>query len=165
MFALYDLKNDRVIEISDTEIDDPMALTSQANIHYKCVETDIDLSENLIAALRLDSDGETLINAYPGKTKAEQRELVEAEERAATAERRRAEIERGIRAEVFARLENLDWKNERAEELDFLAGNNDATAAVQVEKQAIRDAGNAKVAALNALSTMEELNAFKLRDF
>ena len=48
MFALYDLKNDRVIEISDTEIDDPMALTSQANIHYKCVETDIDLSENLI---------------------------------------------------------------------------------------------------------------------
>lgn len=165
MFVLYDLKNDRVIQISDTEIEDPMALTSQANIHYKCVETDIDLSENLIAALRLDSDGETIVNAYPGKTKAEQRELNEAAELAATAARRKEEIEKGIRAEVFARLESLDWKNERAEELDFLAGNNDATKAVQAEKQLVRDAGNAHILKLNELSTMEELNAFKPRKF
>ena len=165
MFVLYDLKQDRVTQISDEVIPDPELYANQSTVRYKCVETDIDLSENLIAALRLDSDGETIINAYPGKTKSEQRELNEAADLAATAERRKGELEKAIRAEVFARLENLDWKNERAEELDFLAGNNDATAAVQVEKQAIRDAGNAKVTELNALSTMEELSAFKPRKF
>ena len=66
---------------------------------------------------------------------------------------------------MFARLESLDWKNERAEELDFLAGNNDATKAVQAEKQLVRDAGNAHLLKLNELSTMEELNAFKPRKF
>ena len=120
MFALYDLRHDRVTQISDTEIPDPMRDAGLKVPCYKCVETDIDLSENLIAALRLDSDGETLVNAYPGKTKAEQRELNEAADLLAAANRRKVEIVTGIRAEVFARLENLDWKNQRAEELDFM---------------------------------------------
>jgi hypothetical protein len=165
MFALYDLTQDRVTRFSDTEIPDPFQYANQKVPRFKCVETDIDLSENLIAALRLDSDGETLVNAYPGKTKAEQRELNNAADLLAAANRRKVEIERGIRAEVFSRLENLDWKNQRAEELDFAAGNNDATKAVQVEKQAIRDAGNAHVAALNVLSTIEDIDAFKSRQF
>ena len=165
MFALYDLLHDRVIQISDTEIADPEALVDTSTTRFKCVETDIDLSENLIAALRLDSDGETLVNAYPGKTKAEQSELFDADQKQYAINRRKVELERAIRAEVFARLENLDWKNERAEELDFFAGNTDATAAVQVEKQAIRDAGNAKVTELNGLSTTEELDAFRPRVF
>jgi hypothetical protein len=165
MFALYDLLHDRVTQISDTEISDPMQNIDLEVPRFKCVETDLDLSENLISALRLDSDGKTLVNAYPGKTKAEQRELNEAADSLYVANRRKVEIERGIRAEVFARLENLDWKNQRAEELDFLAGNNDATKAVQVEKQAIRDAGNAHVAALKALSTIEDVEAFKSRQF
>jgi hypothetical protein len=165
MFVLYDLSQDRVVQISDVQIVDPEQFANQSTVRYKCVETDIDLSENLIAALRLDSDGETIVNAYPGKTKAEQRELNEAADLAATAARRKEEIERGIRAEVFARLENLDWKNERAEELDFLSGNNDATKAVQAEKQLIRDAGNAHILKLNELSTIEEINAFKPRVF
>ena len=113
MFVLYDLKNDRVIQISDTEIEDPMALTSQANIHYKCVETDIDLSENLIAALRLDSDGETIVNAYPGKTKAEQRELNEAAELAATAARRKEEIEKGISCLLYTSPSPRDKRQSR----------------------------------------------------
>ena len=165
MFALYDLLHDRVVQISDTEIADPEALIDTSTTRFKCVETDIDLSENLIAALRLDSDGETLVNAYPGKTKAEQCELFDAEQTQYAISRRKVELERAVRAEVFAKLEDLDWKNERAEELDFFAGNTDATAAVQAEKQVIRNAGNAKVTALNALSTMEELNAFKPKDF
>ena len=165
MFALYDLLHDRVIQISDTEIEDPELYANASTTRFKCVETDIDLSENLIAALRLDSDGETLVNAYPGKTKAEQSELFDAEQKQYAINRKKVELKEAIRAEVFARLENLDWKNERAEELDFFAGNTDATAAVQVEKQAIRDAGNAKVTELDGLSTIEEIDAFRPRVF
>ena len=165
MFALYDLLHNRVIQISDTEIADPEALVDTSTTRFKCVETDIDLSENLIAALRLDSDGETLVNAYPGKTKAEQSELFDVDEAQYAINRKKAELEVAIKAEVFARLEDLDWKNERAEELDFFAGNTDATIAVQAEKQAIRDAGNAKITELKGLSTTEELDAFRPRVF
>ena len=89
MFVLYDLKHDRVTQISDEVIQDPELYANQSNVRFKCVETDIDLSENLIAALRLDSDGETIINAYPGKTKSEQRELNEAADLAAIRKKKR----------------------------------------------------------------------------
>ena len=48
MFVLYDLKHDRVTQISDEVIPDPELYANQSTVRFKCVETDIDLSENLI---------------------------------------------------------------------------------------------------------------------
>ena len=51
---------------------------------YKVFEQDYDSSEVAITSLKLSEDGNSLVNAYPGKTLAEQRAAFDEDGRTRT---------------------------------------------------------------------------------
>jgi len=69
-----------------------------------------------------------------------------------------------IKRTAAAQITALDWKVERATEVDAATGSS-TLAAVYVERAAIRAASNAKETALAAITTYEDLNAFDPTDF
>ena len=69
-----------------------------------------------------------------------------------------------IKRAAAEKITALDWKVERATEVDAATGSS-TLAAVYVERAAIRAASNAKETALAAITTYEDLNAFDPTDF
>jgi hypothetical protein len=69
-----------------------------------------------------------------------------------------------IKMEAAAQIEATNWKVERATEVDAATGSS-TLAAVYAERAAIRTASNTKEAALEALTTYEDLDTFDPADF
>ena len=127
------------------------------------IEYAFDSSTEDIRSLQLSADKKTITNKYPGKTLAEQQVLIKDAEEAKKLEFRKSNAKGRVSAWTSELLENMDWKTERAEEQDFLAGNNAKMAALAAERKKIRDDGNAHQAKVDALTTEAEVLAFDAR--
>ena len=106
-----------------------------------------------------------LVDSHAGKTETERETLQRQEQEVTEIAQMRSGKVREIKAEAKDRLQNLDWKVQRATEEDLLNGNTAASTAVANEKKAIRDANNAHENALNALTTIDDIKAFVPSDF
>ena len=104
-------------------------------------------------------------DSHAGKTETERETLQRQEQEVLEIQQMREGKVREIKAEAKDRLQNLDWKVQRATEQDLLNGNNAAMTAVANEKKAIRDANNAHENALNALTDLNDIKAFVSSDF
>ena len=127
------------------------------------IEYAFDSSTEDIRSLQLSADKKTITNKYPGKTLAEQQVLIRDAEEAKKLEFRKANAKARVSAWTGELLENMDWKTERAEEQDFLAGNNAKMVALAAERKKIRDDGNAHQAKVDALTTEADVLAFDAR--
>ena len=139
----------------DAEVDDP---------NYVIIEQTLEAGVPL-TSYKLNADKTALVDAHTGKTENERETLQRQEQEVAEISQMRAGKVREIKAEAKDRLQNLDWKVQRATEQDLLNGNNTASTAVANEKKAIRDANNAHENALNALTDLNDIKAFVTSDF
>ena len=139
----------------DAEVDDP---------NYVIIEQTLDAGVPL-TSYKLNADKTALVDSHPGKTETEREALQRQEQEVTEIAQMRSGKVREIKAEAKDRLQNLDWKVQRATEQDLLNGNNAAMTAVANEKKAIRDANNAHENALNALTDLNDIKAFVSSDF
>tara|TARA_B100000287_G_C20660092_1_gene789849 strand:+ start:2368 stop:2883 length:516 start_codon:yes stop_codon:yes gene_type:complete len=139
----------------DAEIDDP---------NYVIIEQTLEAGVPL-TSYKLNADKTALVDSHSGKTESERETLQRQEQEVTEIAQMRAGKVREIKAEAKARLQDLDWKVQRATEEDLLNGNNSAMTAVANEKKAIRDANNAHENALNALTDLNDIKAFVSSDF
>jgi len=127
-----------------------------------CIEYDYDKTAEEFDSLTLNSDKTAVVNRFPGKTLEEQRVLLLEEINAYNRDQRRKDKVSRIKALIADVIENVEWRAERAKDLDYLEGENVTTRQTKVAayRKAARDANNAHEALLNSLTTPEEVNAF-----
>ncbi len=128
-------------------------------------EMEWDKTTDLLACYELSSDKQSLVNPHAGKTMDEQRAVVEAVDK----ERRVSSLVKGktaeIKGEAKRRLEEIEWKKQRAKDLDIVNGNTDAMTAYLNEREAIRTANNSHEAVLTALTEESDIFAFDPKAF
>jgi len=139
----------------DADVDDP---------NYVIIEQTLEAGVPL-TSYKLNADKTALVDAHTGKTETERETLQRQEQEVTEISQMREGKVREIKAEAKDRLQNLDWKVQRATEEDLLNGNSTASTAVANEKKAIRDANNAHENALNALTDLNDIKAFVTSDF
>ncbi len=127
------------------------------------IEYDFDPSTECLQSLRISDDKKTITNAYPGKTRDEQWQLFKDAEAALSLKFRKDNAKGRVSAWTREILEEMDWETEKAEEQDFLAGNNNKMAALAAKRKKIRDDGNAHRAKIDALTTEDAVQAFDAR--
>ncbi|MAD23972.1 MAG: hypothetical protein CMO44_07340 [Verrucomicrobiales bacterium] len=127
-----------------------------------CIEYDYDKTAEELDSLRLNSDQTAVVNRFPGKTLEEQRVLLFEEAKASRKKLLRTDKVNRIKALISDVIEPVEWRAERARDLDYLEGENVTTRQkkVAVYRKAARDANNAHEALLNSLTTVEEVIAF-----
>jgi len=127
-----------------------------------CVEYDYDDTAEALDSLTLDSDKTTVVNRFPGKTLEEQKVLIAEEGIQKRIDTIKKDKRNRIKVNVKEVLELVEWRQERAEELDALEGDGVTTrqAKIAAWQQAARDANNAHELLLNPLTTEAELVAF-----
>ena len=159
-FLVYSLPSNQVVFAGDTKpvwADNSVELDGEIIPTYKVFEQDYDSSEVAITSLKLSEDGNSLVNAYPGKTLAEQRAAFDEDGRTRRLEELRVSIKRRIKAICRDQLNTPDfkWKIKKAKETDAFNGNNDALTAVYNERKAIRDKNNELETKLDNTPTSE----------
>lgn len=134
--------------------------------NHVVIRQDLDAGVPL-TSWRLNAAGDALIDSHAGKSDEERVALNLAENEALVFAEMKEDKRGQIKAEAKAFLEEIAWKKERAEETDLLNGNSAAMTAYAQEKKAIRDANNAKEAALDAITTndLDAMKAFAPKDF
>ena len=127
-----------------------------------CVEYDYDKTTEELDSLTLNSDKTAVVNRFPGKTLEEQRVLLLEEIDAYRRDQRKKDKVNRIKSLIADVIENVEWRAERAKDLDYLEGENVTTRQTKVAayRKAARDANNAHEALLNSLTTPEEVEAF-----
>lgn len=146
-FLVYSLPSKQVVFAGDTKpewADNSVELDGEIIPTYRVFEQDYNPSEVAITSLKLSEDGNSLVNAYPGKTVAEQRAAFDADGRTRRLEELRGVIRGKIKAMCRDQLNTptFKWKIKKAKETDAFNGNNNALAAVYNERKAIRDKNN-----------------------
>lgn len=139
----------------DADVDDP---------NYVIIEQTLEAGVPL-TSYKLNADKTALVDSHAGKTETERETLQRQEQEVLEIQQMREGKVREIKATAKDRLQNLDWKVQRATEEDLLNGNTAASTAVANEKKAIRDANNAHENALNALTDLDDIKAFVPSDF
>tara|TARA_B100001996_G_scaffold351143_1_gene310980 strand:+ start:901 stop:1446 length:546 start_codon:yes stop_codon:yes gene_type:complete len=127
------------------------------------IEYDFDPSTECLQSLRLSDDKKTLTNAHPGKTRDEQWQIFKDAEAATALKFRKDDAKARVSAYARELLEEMDWETEKAEEQDFLAGNNNKMVALATKRKKIRDDGNAHRAKVDALADEDAVLAFDAR--
>ncbi len=137
-----------------------------ADPNYVVIRQDLDPAVPL-TSWRLNAAGDALVDSHAGKSDAERIALNLAENEALVFAEMKEDKRRQIKAEAKARLEEIEWKKEKASETDLLNGNNAAMTVFANEKKAIRDANNAKEVQLDAITTndLDTMKAFSPTDF
>ena len=127
-----------------------------------CIEYDYDKTAEEFDSLTLNSDKTTVVNRFPGKTLEEQRVLLVEEIDAYRRDQRRKDKVNRIKSLIANVIEPIEWRADRAKDLDYLEGESVTTRQkkVAVYRKAARDANNAHEALLNSLTTDEEVEAF-----
>ncbi len=127
-----------------------------------CVEYDYDDTVEALDSLTLDSNKTTVVNRFPGKTLEEQKVLLTEEAIQNRIDTFKKDKRHNIKRCVKEVLEEVEWRQERAEELDALEGDgvNTRQAKIAAYRQAARDANNAHELLLNPLTTEAEIEAF-----
>ena len=133
--------------------------------NYALVDSDIDETLVHFSNLKLSADKTKVEVIDPSKTYEESKAAYLAAQDAKDIAALKVDHADNIRGYARHKLEDLEWKWQRAQEEDLLNGNNVAKTAVASEKQAIRDANNAHQNAMEALTTLAELKAFNPKDF
>ena len=126
------------------------------------VEYDFDSTSEEFLSLSLNDAKDTVVNRFPGKTKEQQQELLAEEAKQQRIGALKALKVRRIKSLVQDAIEPIEWRAERAVELDSLEGANVTTrqAKVAAYRKAARDANNAREAELLALTELEDIEAF-----
>ena len=127
------------------------------------IEYDFDPSTECLQSLRLSADKKTLTNAHAGKTRDEQWQIFKDTQNAKSLQFRKDDAKGRVSAWTKELLEEMDWETERAEEQDFLAGNNNKMTALANKRKKIRDDGNAHRATVDAFTKEEDVLAFDAR--
>ena len=126
----------------------------------------IDCENDFITNYRLNAAGDGLENPYKSLSKADQLAKFQDDQAKVYAPKYQEHALKMIKMEVKNVLEgdysNSSWRHEKATEVDLINGNNDAMKALALEKQAIRDKGNAIEAELKALDPTVAADAKKL---
>jgi hypothetical protein len=146
-FLVYSLNSKQVVRIDDTlpEWADDSVLVDDIQIPlFKVFEQDYNPSEVAMTSLKISEDGNSLVNAYPGKTVEEQKVAFNNDKETERLEGRRVSIRKTIKATCRDLLDTPDfkWKIKKAKETDAFNGNNDALTAVYAERKVIRDKNN-----------------------
>tara|TARA_B100002019_G_C21271303_1_gene602517 strand:+ start:2172 stop:2657 length:486 start_codon:yes stop_codon:yes gene_type:complete len=129
------------------------------------IEMEIDFSTDYLPCFKLSEDGLSLVNPHAGKTIEEQKQAVAAEfevEELASVKEIKKQFIRSIAKE---KLEDIEWKLDKAKDLDRVNGNNNALTAYYNERNAIRIANNAHEDALDALTDLQAVKDFNPGDF
>ena len=126
------------------------------------VEYDFDSTSEEFLSLTLNDAKDTVVNRFPGKTLAEQRALLAEETKQVRIAMLKDVKTRRIKSYVADAIEPVEWRAERAVELDAIEGDGVTTRQVKVAtyRKAARDANNAHEAALLALTEEEDIEAF-----
>lgn len=126
------------------------------------VEYDFDSTSEEFLSLALNDAKDTVVNRFPGKTKEQQQELLAEEAKQFRISQYKETKVRRIKSLVADAIEPIEWRAERAAELDALDGANVTTRQVKVAayRKAARDANNAHEAALLALTEEADIQAF-----
>ncbi len=127
--------------------------------NYVVIRQDLDAGVPL-TSWRLNAAGDALVDIHAGKSDTERIEENKLENEALIFAEMKEDKRRQIKAEAKARLEEIEWKKEKASETDLLNGNNAAMTAFANEKKSIRDANNTKENALDAI-TLNDLDTMK----
>lgn len=114
--------------------------------------------------LTLSADKTEVVLRHSGKTDEELKTIfAEETKQQVIADKVRIAMV-AIKRQVWEILEGVKWREERAEELDFLNGNTEKTTALAVYRKAVRDRNNEVEAELQALVdagiTEEQIDAF-----
>jgi enhancing lycopene biosynthesis protein 2 len=127
-----------------------------------CIEYDYDKTAEELDSLKLNSDKTAVVNRFPGKTLEEQRVLLVEEAEVYRRDQNRKDKVNRIKSLIADVIEPVEWRAERAKDLDNLEGENVTTRQTKVAayRKAARDANNAHEALLNSLTTDEEVTAF-----
>lgn len=146
-FLVYSLNSKHVVRADNTlpEWADDSSLVDDVKVHlFKVFEQDYDSSEVAMTSLKLSEDGNSLVNAYPGKTVEEQKVAFNNDKETERLEELRKTIKKTIKATCRDLLDTPDfkWKIKKAKETDAFNGNNDALTAVYAERKVIRDKNN-----------------------
>ena len=126
------------------------------------VEYDFDSTSEEFLSLTLNDAKDTVVNRFPDKTLAEQRALLAEETKQERIAMFKDVKTRRIKALVADAIEPVEWRAERAVELDALEGDGVTTRQLKVAayRKAARDANNAHEADLLALTDEEDIVAF-----
>tara|TARA_B100001996_G_scaffold294440_1_gene234685 strand:+ start:1752 stop:2294 length:543 start_codon:yes stop_codon:yes gene_type:complete len=127
------------------------------------IEYAYDVSTEDLRSLRLSADKTTITNKHPGKTKDEQIALNINEQKSEILAGKKERLKNRISVWTKEILEEWDWKTEKAQEQDFLAGNNNKMVALATERKKIRDDGNTLRAQVDALADDAAVDAFDFR--
>ena len=125
------------------------------------VPYDFDPATTWFSTLKLQ-DGQ-VVQSYPGLSRQEQEARFNADKQAADFEREKTLKIPMIKSFAGEKIRDLDWRLERARELDEIEGGTVKTQEILSQRQAIRAASNAVEAAVMACTTKEQLEAIDIR--
>ena len=171
-FIIYDNEQGCVVtQLSyDPRLEDPnYEILDDNKRGFRVFEGEIDTEQNVLHVYKLNAAKDGVENPYAGKTKLEQTNLFERARKNKEAAFQKPHKLIEIKTTTGSRLEDQysssGWRHEKAAETDLLNGNNAAMTALATEKKAIRDAGNAHGAALEALDPNTPTGAQAIIDF
>lgn len=133
--------------------------------NYVCLEGGAySFSDYDPRSLTLNSDLDAIVERFPGKTRGEINGLLQEEQLSEEINEVIRQKRITIKRQVWEILELMEWRFERAEERDALAGNTTEAAKVAAYRKAARDKNNEVEAAFDALiatsPSMSEVQAF-----
>ena len=133
--------------------------------NYVCLEGGAySFSDYDPRSLTLNSDLDAIVERFPGKTRDEINGLLQEEQLREEINEVARQKRITIKRQVWEILELIEWKFERAEERDTLAGTTTETSKVAAYRKAVRDRNNEVEAEFEALMattpSMSEVEAF-----
>ncbi len=161
-FIVYNLTDDYAIGVYDTEkqaLDNVNSGDEMLSvIEYEWKETDY------LVSIKLNADGVTLSNKFPGKTIEEQKDLIEIEDAETRIADKKKSLKKTIKLDANDLITELNWKKTKARDADFANGNSDAITAWLNERNSIRIKSNEAEVVLDALTTEAELQEFNIKE-
>ena len=161
-FIVYNKLDNHAIGVYDNELEAQNNTGAGdhalAIIEYEWKETDY------LVSIKLNADGVTLSNKFPGKTIEEQKSLIEDEDASKRFTTQVAFKTEKIKMSAADAIRELKWKLTRAKDNDLVNGNSDSTTAVLAEINAIRIKSNEAEVLLGTLTTEEDVVAFNVKE-
>jgi len=163
----YRESTNSVVRITDQDTFEREGLTEESVLAagFKVFDQDLDPEEHYSLALVLSEDGKSFVNRFPGKSLDEQKELIDAEDELAVFNSAKEIKKSSILAFLKSRIEELDWKLQRARDLDLINQNNQSVCAVYQEIQELKDKANAYSDSVDLLKTIEDVQSLPAKGF
>ena len=161
-FIVYNLTDDHAIGVYDTE-QQALGNVNPSDKMFSVIEYEWKETDYLVS-IKLNADGVTLSNKFPGKTIEEQKNLIEIEDTATRIANTKKHYRKMIKLDAKDLIKALDWKKTKARDADFANGNSDAITAWLNERNSIRIKSNEAEVVLDALTTEAEVQEFNVKE-